>query len=1133
MKAAIEASTLGLTTNILSGGILELNDTPRYSTDTSTAPTLVKSGVPGGANAVTFIQSSSFTGEDMKLAIIESINASESTPLLASNRGGATLFVANAASVSDDLESYFLRGVADLAGNFLKPNRINNETQFTILMPGVTLDYGDTPDPVSTTPGRYPVQHINDGARHVVGDVAILGSTITSESDGQPSPGASADVGDDGVTFGANLSQPGIFNPHVMTSVDVTLNSAGFVDMWIDFNADGDWTDPGEQVLTSAKFTADTLNQTFMVTVPATAPVPASATTTYARVRSSSTGGLLPTGLAVDGEVEDYQVTIVPGQPPVAVDDLFEFNEDTLLATTDVDGQSTPGFTIDDGVTANDTDPDGRPLFIQLLEEPQHAVPGSFQLNLDGTFTYRPLPDFNGVDTFVYRVNDGVLSSNNIATVTLNVRQVNDRPVAVDDSRIINEDEVLDIPQSDLTANDSAGPANESDQTLRIVAVDSISVAGGTVVLVGDRLVYTPPSNYSGPDSFTYTITDNGTTAGVAAPLTATATFSLTVLDKNDAPTTGSDTMTTVEDTPGQISPDVLIANDSPGPNLPGAGGDESGQNLRFKAVVPTSTNGGQVVFEGGQVIYTPPADFVGTDTFFYIVEDDGLSGGLPDPQEAIGTVTVTVTGENDAPRLVNPIGSVSMQEDDPAREIDLSGVFVDPDVNDPGSGETISYRIVSNNNPDLVTPLIVGQDLVLELKTDANGQAIIVVEARDSSGETVEDTLTLTVGAVNDPPRLIQALPDITTDEDDNPDPIVLSPQYFFDPDVANGDQLTFVVQGNTDPLLVTPVISGNTLTLELTENRSGGAEITVSVTDSEGQTASDSFILNVRPVNDVPVTSPDSYVVKQGETLVTTDPRGVVGDSNDDGVLANDSDPEGAQITAVLVSGPSRASSFTLNPNGTFTYDHNFSAGRVQDSFTYRASDGSGESVVTTVTITIDEPLPPEHQNPAEHKDVNADGFITPIDALLIINYLNSDPVDASVDNLPPPPPYRDVNGDNFITAQDVLIVINELNARSGGGEGEAASPGLPAEFTSPVFASRVGTGSIGVRQVQLDEGAIYGPVPASPIEQVFDSVGSQDMASQVAGWISDRDDESSEEDTDLALEELLADFDGNEAL
>lgn len=1122
MEAAIEAAGLGLTASSLPNGILQLDDSPQFATDVTLSPTLILSGVPGGATAIEFIQDVSFTGLDMKRAILEAINNSGNSVLSASDRGGATFFVSGATTISDSIDSFFLRGVADLAGNLLKPNRINNETQFTILMPGVTLDYGDAPDPVQSTPGRYPTKHANNGARHVIGDVALLGAGITADADGQPSPGATADAFDDGLQFGASASAT--FNPHVETEFEVTLNSTGFVDMWIDFNADGDWNDPGEQVITSARFTDDTLTQTFRVSVPATAPVPNGPTTTYARVRSSSTGGLQPTGLAVDGEVEDYAVTIVPGQPPTAVDDSYSFNEDTTLSTADVDGTITPGFTIDDGVAANDTDPDGGPLFVDLVEGPQHAVANSFQLNADGTFNYKPLPNFYGIDTFVYRVNDGVLGSNNLGTVTLSVEQVNDTPIAVDDNLTINEDEVVDVPHSDLTDNDSAGPANESGQSLTITNVQSISAAGGTVNLIGGRVVYTPPSNYSGPDSFVYTITDNGITSGVAAPLSAAATVSLTVLDKNDAPTTQDDALVTNEDTAVNVDASTLIGNDSAGPDLPGQGGDESGQTLEFAGVEPTSTNGGTVTVTGGVVTYTPAANFVGTDTFFYNVRDNGTSGGVADPQTSVGTVTVTVSGENDAPEIGDPLGDVTMQEDESTRVIDLSNTFIDPDSNDPGSTESLTLVVISNSNPGLVTATIVGQELQLELVPDANGNALVVVEATDSTGASVRDTLTLTVESENDAPRLVSAIPDQTATEDQSPFPTIeLSPTYFFDPDVATGDTLTYEVVSNSDALLVTPVVSGDTLTLELTSNRSGGSEITISATDSSGQTVSDTFILTVTPVDDAPEAVADSYEVPQGELLTIANPA--------QGVLANDTDPEGDTLSAVLVSGPSNSDAFTLNPDGTFTYDHRFSTGQAADTFTYRATDGTGQSVETTVTITITDPPPPLHQNPSQNLDVNADGFITPIDALLIINYLNGNG-SGSVDGLAPPPPYRDVNGDNFIAPNDVLLVITRLNAISGGsGEGEGVSDyaAMGGTFaTTQDFASRTGERHIGVRQVELGDDEVYGPLQSSSVtEQVFDQVG---QSGPPIDWVADDEDDAHEVPFDLALASLLGESDEN---
>ncbi len=1145
MKAAIDAANLGLTTSILANATLQLNDTPRFSYNISGAPTLIQTGVPGGANAVQFIQDPSFSGVDMKRAIIDAINASADTNLTASDRGGSSLFVSGASVISPEIESFFLRGVADLAGNLLKPNRINNETQFTILMPGVTIDYGDAPDPLSTTNGRYPTKHINDGARHVVGNVALLGTGISADADGQPTPAADGDTFDDGVVFGSILATPGVFNRFVLTPIDVTLASPGFVDAWIDFNADGDWDDPGEQILTSTRFTEGKLTQTFMVRVPSTAPVPSSITRTVARFRSSSSGGLVPTGLAVDGEVEDYAVTIVPGTPPTAVNDTYSFNEDPLtpFTTTDPTGTVTPGFTIDDGVAANDTDPEGGILSVTLVSGPSSAQPGSFSLANNGTFTYRPLADFNGIDTFVYRVNDGVLGSNNLGTVTLSVREVNDAPIANADTQTIDEGSTLDIDQSVLLGNDTPGPANESSQTMTITSVDPTSAQGGTVTLVGGRVKYTPPANYSGQDSFTYLVTDNGTTAGVPAPLSSVGTVNITINDRNNPPITAPKSLNATEDTPATMTAAQLLVGDTPGP------ANESSQTLTVIGVTAASSQGGTVSFANGVATYTPKADFQGTDTFFYQVQDNGTSNGVADPRTSTGTVTVTVAGTPDAPRVAGALGTVTMVEDEAAKVVELSTVFFDPDL-----GDTMTFTVGANgnSNPSLVTPTVVNGNLVLTLRPNQNGTALISVVATDSTNRTVTDTLTLTVTGVNDPPQIVQGLPDRTVNEDDVIPPITLSPTYFFDPDVAtNGDVLTFEVVGNTNPLLVTPSINGSgQLVLSLTANRSGFSDIRVSAKDSSGQTVIDQFRLTVVDVNDVPVTQPDSYRVRQGETLTTTDPSGSDTNASNDGVLANDNDPEGATLTAQIVTQPQNAISFALNANGTFTYQHDFSKGKTTDTFTYRASDGSGQSAVTTVTITIDNPPPPPHQNPVDHMDVNADGFISPIDALLIINLINERGGGIPTSSLPSAPPYRDVDGNNIISANDVLQVINFLNSqadnRNGEGEGELAigqlaigqladSPASPAN--SAAFPSQFVMGAafdVALPLVPVAEGeapAIPSDSTAvkKPTETIFGQLGDTAATSDVdVSWVVDP---GAEEDhnlpIDLALASLLADF------
>ena len=113
-------------------------------------------------------------------------------------------------------------------------------------------------------------------------------------------------------------------------------------------------------------------------------------------------------------------------------DDSYSTNEDTALAV------AAPG------VLANDSDlgrrqPAGR--------AGQRSGQGTLALNADGSFTYTPASNFNGTDSFSYKVNDGSADSN-AATVTITAAAVNDAPVAGDDSFTTNEDTALSVSRS-------------------------------------------------------------------------------------------------------------------------------------------------------------------------------------------------------------------------------------------------------------------------------------------------------------------------------------------------------------------------------------------------------------------------------------------------------------------------------------------------------------------------------------------------------------------------------------------------------------------------------------------------------------------------------------------------------------
>ncbi len=155
-------------------------------------------------------------------------------------------------------------------------------------------DWGDAPDE------PYPTLHTDDGARHIVVNGFHLGATIDREGDGQPNADATGDDSDgsdddDGVVFTSSYL-PG----HDMT-LTVAASQAGYLDAWVDFNADGDWADADEQVFASEPLAQGANSLAFSVPEGAS-----TAGDIFSRFRFSSSGGLSYTGEAGDGEVEDY-----------------------------------------------------------------------------------------------------------------------------------------------------------------------------------------------------------------------------------------------------------------------------------------------------------------------------------------------------------------------------------------------------------------------------------------------------------------------------------------------------------------------------------------------------------------------------------------------------------------------------------------------------------------------------------------------------------------------------------------------------------------------------------------------------------------------------------------------------------
>jgi hypothetical protein len=188
-----------------------------------------------------------------------------------------------------------------------------------------------------------------------------------------------------------------------------------------------------------------------------------------------------------------------PNQAPIAVNDSYIAQKDTIL--------NVPAGA---GLFANDSDDVDFELDIF---DATSVEGGTVIVNTDGSFSFDPFPGFVGTDSFTYRIKD-TPGLTDTATVTIDVRDP-DNPVAVNDGIYTTKrNQNLVVLAPGLLANDTT-----TIGTLTATAGTFATAQSGSVTISADgSFTYSPPSGYTGPDSFTYTA-DNGTGTDTATAL--------------------------------------------------------------------------------------------------------------------------------------------------------------------------------------------------------------------------------------------------------------------------------------------------------------------------------------------------------------------------------------------------------------------------------------------------------------------------------------------------------------------------------------------------------------------------------------------------------------------------------------
>ena len=277
------------------------------------------------------------------------------------------------------------------AGNYYQTNTL------VLSIGGSGFDFGDAPEvaPFGFA-GGYPTFASSDGARHTaIGPQ--LGMFRDVEPDGLANSHALGDDAhispdEDGITLAANY-QAGITVPSIQY-LDVNLQNpsgvANLLDAWFDLNHDGVWA-PNEKVLDGYDLGSTAGSQVVPFYLPGSNAGGIVEGETFARFRLSTTGVSLPTGVATDGEVEDYTVTVVLG--PEALDDVFVRQPGTMvfpLAT----------------LLLNDTPLNGQQFFLSGVGTAASGQADAYNFGSSVQYVPRNGFGYTGADSFTYTITE-------------------------------------------------------------------------------------------------------------------------------------------------------------------------------------------------------------------------------------------------------------------------------------------------------------------------------------------------------------------------------------------------------------------------------------------------------------------------------------------------------------------------------------------------------------------------------------------------------------------------------------------------------------------------------------------------------------------------------------------------------
>ena len=698
------------------------------------------------------------------------------------------------------------------------------------------------------------------------------------------------------------------------------------------------------------------------------------------------------------GPVPDIDYTISDGNGGTDQGTLhIDVIPDTSGIGANDDIATTPeDTTLNGNVLANDIAPNTSPISVvdfMVDGDPTVYAPGStatiagigaLTINLNGSYTFVPAPDYFGpVPVVTYTATNGTV--NDTATLTITVTPVNDPPVAVNDIGTTPEDTTL---TGNVLTNDS--DVDSAPLTVTQFVVEGITLnAGQTAPIpnVGQLTInangsytFVPAPDYNGPVPVaTYTISDGD--GG-----TATGTLTIAVTPVNDAPVAVNDTNTIPEDT---VATGNVLDNDT---DVEGAALTVTGFEVGITAYAAGETAtiagvGALTINADGSYSFVPAANYNGpVPVATYTVSDGALT--------AAATLTITITPVNDAPvanddtatlaedtTLTVPAESGLLSNDADIENgsltvdaFEVGGVFFGPGTTAtiPGVGELT----INADGSYTFTPV-----------ADFNGTVPpVTYRVTDGNGGTDTAVLTITVTPVNDAPadgdETNSVVEDTTLTVVDGAAGDLLNNAT----DIDGIDTLTITdysipgINGGNSIAAGTPTLIPGVGTITINANGSytfapeadytGPVPvITYTISDNAGGTDTSTLTLTITPVNDPPVAENDFVSTPEDTTLTGN-------------VLGNDVDVDGDQLTVTLYSLPGlggflpgapavipNVGTLTISADGSYTFVPVANYNGPVPIATYTIADASGvqdtADLIIIVTPVNDPPVDGDETN------------------------------------------------------------------------------------------------------------------------------------------------------------------------